>query len=62
MELKNNEEDIVKAIIRETRGEKKEEIKVVSIRPNQSGNQNAMVSLNKHIARDLIKTENIKIG
>ncbi|KAK9731539.1 hypothetical protein QE152_g13613 [Popillia japonica] len=53
---------LTKALSESVRGLEEEEIKVLSLKPNQWGSQNAMVALGKVFAKELIKQGTVKIG
>lgn len=54
--------EIEEAIKKSIEGANEGDIKIVSIRPNQYGNQNATVAVKATIARELIRRGKIKIG
>lgn len=57
-----NEEDLKKEIMRSERDISEEQLRVISLRPNRTGNQTATVTMRKYIADRLVKKGKIKIG
>ncbi|KAJ8928738.1 hypothetical protein NQ314_018663 [Rhamnusium bicolor] len=57
-----NEEELKKEIVKSGAGVSEEQLSVISLRPNRSGNQTATVKMRKDIAAELVKRGKIKIG
>lgn len=55
-------DDVRKAIIERIEIARAEEVKILSLKPNQFGAQTAAVSLRKDVARELLKAGTIRIG
>nr|XP_023020265.1 uncharacterized protein LOC111508870 [Leptinotarsa decemlineata] len=62
IETDMNEQNVKEAILRVVRGCKEEDVKIISIKPNMVGNQNAMLSVDRSTARELAKNGTIRIG
>ncbi|KAJ8928007.1 hypothetical protein NQ314_019473 [Rhamnusium bicolor] len=57
-----NEEELKKEIVKSGAGVSEEQLSVISLRPNGSGNQTATVKMRKDITAELVKRGKIKIG
>lgn len=55
-------DEIVESIIESVGNAKREDVKVLSVRPNQRGSQNATIAVKKVIAQELARKGTIRIG